>query len=60
MGFVAYNTSGHELYNKKEYVIDEESDVLKLPIDIPAGSTAICTATSEVYMLNTKKKWIKL
>lgn len=46
--------------NVNEYIIDEEADVVKLPNDISAGSTAFVAATGAVYMLNNKKEWVMI
>lgn len=46
-----------------EFVCDSEADVANLPTDkqrVFPGSTAVITATSEVYMLNASYRWVKL
>lgn len=44
------------------YVADTVADVKNLPTDnsVYPGSTCFITATSEVYMLNASKQWVKL
>lgn len=51
---------GHTVYGVTEYVIDSEDDVQSLPTSAKPGSTAICIATSSVYMLNSERKWVEL
>ena len=46
-----------------EFVADTEDDIKDLPTDpkeVYPGSTCIVVATSNVYMLNNNKEWIKL
>lgn len=45
-------------YKTREYLIDEDADVSILPKNYP-GSLALVAATSDVYILNNKKQWIK-
>lgn len=42
------------------YAADEESDIQDLPTNISPGSYCIIISTSDVYMLNNKKEWVKL
>lgn len=49
--------------NIKEFVADTEADVADLPTssnEVDPGSTCIVVATSNVYMLNNQKEWVKL
>ena len=43
-----------------EFIADTEDDIQKLPTDVYPGSTCIVAATSNVYILNNEKQWIKL
>ena len=50
-------------YGLKQFVVDAESDVATLPTLDPTlvpGSTAFVIATSNTYMLNNKRSWVKL
>lgn len=49
-----------ETYGVISYLIDTEADVKNLPTHCAPGSTALCAETSDVYILNNKKKWVKL
>lgn len=51
---------GHMTYGIKEYAIDTQADLKKLPTDAAPGSTAICIETSAVYMLNGSRKWVEI
>ena len=42
-----------------ELVADTEADIEFLPDHYAAGSTCTIVSTSDVYMLNTQKQWIK-
>ena len=42
--------SGKTTTYLKEFVIDTPEDVANLPIDVPAGSTALCIQNGEVYI----------
>lgn len=44
-----------------EFIADTTGDIDNIPVEnIAPGSTCIVIDSSEVYMLNTKKEWIKL
>ena len=62
MSYGILNQNGQNTYNLKEIIIDsynkEEMD--KLAKTTAPGSTCFVIDTSEYYMLNTKKEWIKL
>ena len=57
---ILYAQNGDTQYNIREYVIDSAEDIAKLPTDGAMGSTAIVISTSEAYMLNSKKEWVKM
>lgn len=51
------------VYGLKQFVVDTESDIATLPTLDPTlvpGSTAFVIATSNTYMLNNKRSWVKL
>lgn len=50
------------IYNEaiKRYVVDEDDDIAKVPTDAPAGSECFVIGSSNTYMLNHKKQWIKV
>ena len=43
-----------------EFVADTADDVKDLPTSVYPGSTCLITSTSDVYILNAQKKWVKL
>lgn len=43
-----------------EYIADTEEDIKDLPKNSFPGSTCIVAETGNVYILNSKKEWIKL
>lgn len=60
MGYRPMDNSGKTVYDLNSYVADTEADVAKIPTNNAPGSTCIVIETSDVYMLNTDKKWKKL
>lgn len=50
---------GDTSYGIKEYVCDTPEDIQNLPLS-NMGSTCIVISTGEVYMINSKKEWVKL
>ena len=56
--FSLYKQAGETLYGVKEFILDSAADVEKLPKDVRPGSTALVIPTSEIYILNSEKKWI--
>lgn len=46
-------TVGSEVKGMTEFYLDDASDVKDLP-------TAICMATAQVFMMNSRKEWIEL
>ena len=58
-----YSLISHRgIYNEavRKYIVDEESDIKDVPTDAPAGSECFVIGNSVTYMLNHKKKWIKV
>jgi len=47
-------------FDQEEFVIDSAEDVENLPDDCGWGSTAICIASGEVYILNSDCEWVVL
>lgn len=52
--------AGKVTYGLKEYVVDTAAEVDLLPTDCAMGSTCFVIATSEVYILNGEKVWVKI
>lgn len=57
---IATATSGHTLYNLKEYILDSADDLQDLPVDCPMGSSAFIIATSQTYMINSSGEWVEI
>lgn len=51
---------GRVTYDLNEYVVDAESDIELLPRNVAMGSTAFVIETGNVYMMNSKKEWVKI
>lgn len=49
--------SGKTTTYLKEFVIDTPEDVINLPTDVPAGSTALCIQDGEVYIFGGDGQW---
>lgn len=49
--------SGKTTTYLKEFVIDTEADVIALPTDVPAGSSAVCIENGEVYIFGGDGLW---
>lgn len=49
--------SGKTTAYLKEFVIDTVADVINLPLDVPAGSSAFCIENGEVYILGGDDVW---
>lgn len=58
--FSLYKQDGETLYGVKEFMCDTAADVADLPINIRPGSLAMVIPTSEIYVLNSQKKWVIL
>jgi len=52
--------AGRKAYNVKEYTIDSVDDLSNLPITAEPGSTAFVIKSSETYMLDGNKQWVKI
>lgn len=53
-------TNGNIQYDVNSYVCDTEDDVTLLPTKVSMGSTAFVIETSNIYMLNSNKEWVKV
>ena len=55
--------NNERVYGLKQFVVDTGSDIATLPTldsTLVPGSTAFVIATSNTYMLNNKRSWVKL
>ena len=52
--------NGTEKYGIKHLVVDTPNDLSNLPINVEVGSTCFIISTSEKYMINSNKQWIKI
>ena len=57
MAFILYKQDGEVLYGIKEFLIDSEEDLKKLPKNIRIGSSALNISSGELFILNGEKKW---
>lgn len=53
------SNNGNVAYGIKEFTCDAPEDFKTLP-QCAMGGVAIAISTAEVYMLNSKKEWVKL
>ena len=53
-----YKQDGETLYGIKEFILDSEDDLSKLPTSIRSGSSALVIPTGAVYFLSGEKKWV--
>lgn len=58
--FSIFSNSEKVRYGQKEFVVDFESDVATLPTNCEPGSKALVIETSQYYMLNHNKQWVKV
>lgn len=58
--FSVFKNSGKIIYGQKDFIVDLETDVPALPVDCSVGSLAFVIDTSQYYMLNHSKQWIKV
>lgn len=54
------SSAGKVHYDVCDLICDYESDVADLPTDKAVGSTALVLETSNLYMINSEGKWIKV
>lgn len=50
------SVNGKEVKGMTEFYLDDAD----LPTDCAIGSTAICMATAQVFMMNSRKEWVEL
>lgn len=58
-----YSQNGEVEYKITEYTLDTPNDLEELKItgkNAAPGSSAFIISTSEVYMLNNKREWVKI
>ena len=58
-----YSQNGEVEYRVTEYTLDTPDDLEQLKImgrNAAPGSSAFVIATSEVYMLNNQREWVKI
>ena len=57
-----YRQDGETLYGIKEYIVDTPADISDVRIEktLRPGSLIFVISTSEKYMLNGEKKWVKI
>lgn len=58
-----YSQNGEVEYRIMEYTLDtvaDLTDLSKYSRSAAPGSSAIIIETSEVYMMNSKREWVKL
>ena len=61
MAITIKSNSGKKHYAVQEYVCDDSTDIIDLPIDnVWVGSNAFIIDTGETYMFNSQKQWIKI
>lgn len=49
------SVNGKEVKGMTEFYLDDASDIKDLPTDC-----AICMATAQVFMMNSRKEWVEL
>ena len=47
-------------YNLTQFVCNTENDIAVVPTTVAPGSTLFCIESSNTYMLNTNKEWVKI
>lgn len=61
MSYGILKQNGQNAYNIKEFMVDETANIESIELrSVAPGSTCFVIDTSEYYMLNTKKEWIKV
>ena len=58
-----YSQNGEVEYKVTEYTLDTADDLEQLKVtgkNAAPGSSAFIVATSEVYMLNNQREWVKI
>lgn len=61
MSYGILKQNGQDMYNIKEFIVDTYDSLATIEVrNIGPGSTCFVIDTSEYYMLNTKKQWVKV
>ena len=63
MGYTRIKQQDHNNTYYTEFVVDTIAEIAELPTmppDCAIGSAAICLENSEVYMLNSNRRWVIL
>ena len=47
-------------YNFTQFVCNTENDIAVVPTTVAPGSTLFCIESSNTYMLNTNREWVKI
>ena len=47
-------------YNLTQFVCNTENDITVVPTTVAPGSTLFCIESSNTYMLNTNREWVKI
>ena len=47
-------------YNLTKFVCNTENDIIGVPTTVAPGSTLFCIESSNTYMLNTNREWVKI
>jgi hypothetical protein len=58
--FSILSNRGKVAYGQKEFVVDLASEISSLPTKCTPGSTAFVIETSQYYMLNNQRQWVKV
>lgn len=54
------SANGKVTYGVYEFICDKEEDIESLPNGVAVGSTAFVITTTNVYMINSEKEWVKI
>lgn len=59
MGYKIVKQNDDITYNVCDFIVDAEADISSVPTTCEAGSKIYVAGTSDTYILNTLKQWIK-
>lgn len=54
-----YGHRGRTMYGIHKYVVDEPEAVSELPTEARVGSSCLVISNGDVYVINSKKEWVK-
>ena len=57
--YSVFSQRGRPVYGIRKFVLDSQSDLGDLPIDIPVGCTAFIISNGKHYILNNEKEWVE-